>query len=174
MTAWIATHDDGRVLHFATQEGWKIERVVGGEPDKARAWPFANSPSEVANKLRGSYHYFGNDMLAAVREIFIERGEPLAAQDQPQAAKTETAALVDLACAREGRVLPPTPTAEPNKARELWPKVVAALQWALDQIGPPDGSRTEKYHSDYHAANYALFLANGRGFGIAPPEGESK
>ena len=57
-------------------------------PQVARAWPFARSPGAVAAELDAALKEFGN-MLAAVRHVFIEHAEPLAAPAQHDSSERE-------------------------------------------------------------------------------------
>ena len=52
-------------------------------------WPFARSPGDVAEALRQAHQDFDGDMLAAVRNVFIEYGEPLASAAPPAAPQAE-------------------------------------------------------------------------------------
>lgn len=51
-------------------EGDAVKREAG-------RWPFARSPGEVAADVYASLAHFNGDMIAALREVFIEKGEPL-------------------------------------------------------------------------------------------------
>jgi hypothetical protein len=50
----------------------------------ARCWPFSEPPGFVAGLLAGAHSEFNGDMLAAVRNVFIERGVPFAQYAMPR------------------------------------------------------------------------------------------
>jgi hypothetical protein len=63
------------------------------EPDaRIHKWPFVASPGAVTNRVIAAYGEFGT-MLAALRCVFIEEGEPLVATAKIAALEAEVAQL---------------------------------------------------------------------------------